>query len=84
MVPEVFLDFSPYERAARKPRSGVRRFAKRRKIKKNLWDQGSSDIFRIGTAIAANYGEKRHHLVTFVESQHYGLSDLLKSCVQVM
>ena len=38
MVPEVFLDFSPRERAA-----------KRRKIEKNLWDQGSQG--RIQTLI---------------------------------
>ena len=55
LVPEIFLDFSPHERATREPRSGEntsreaarkknevflsRRFAKR-KMKKNLWDQG--------------------------------------------
>ena len=33
LVPEVFLDFSPHERAVREPRSGEHEFVKRRERK---------------------------------------------------
>ena len=47
LVPEVFLDFSSHERAARKlffsPLRGLLAVLScREKIKKNLWDQGNS------------------------------------------
>ena len=52
LVPQIFLDFSSHERAAREPRSGKYEsrhdlcsvFRERRKIKKNLWDQGRFNL----------------------------------------